>query len=158
MEITELLKLVQVQGASDLHLVVGSPPMLRIQGGLVPVEGMSPLDKQELHDMIYDLLLDEQRRRFEEDLEMDFAVSLEGVGRFRANIFYELRGQSVALRAIPDEIKPMMEKYGKVYQAPLAHCDRARKELGLETHNIKDTLRQTGQTMIDLGLVKPAWK
>ena len=56
----------------------------------------------------------------------------------------------------PDEIKPIIEKYGKVYDAPRAHCDRAREELGLETHAIEDTLRETGQTMIDLGLIEPA--
>ncbi|MFW9988728.1 MAG: NAD-dependent epimerase/dehydratase family protein [Candidatus Odinarchaeota archaeon] len=58
----------------------------------------------------------------------------------------------------PDAIKPIIEKYGSVYQSPLAHCDKARKELDLETHSIEDTLYETGRTMIDLGLVKPALK
>ena len=58
----------------------------------------------------------------------------------------------------PKQINQIIEKYGKVYQAPLAHCDRVREELGLETHAIKDTLHETGQTMIDLGLVEPALK
>ncbi len=58
----------------------------------------------------------------------------------------------------PDEIKPMIEKHGRVYDAPRAHCDRARKELGLETHPIEDTLGETGQTLIDLGLITPALK
>ena len=58
----------------------------------------------------------------------------------------------------PDEIHQIIEKYGSVYQVPLAHCDKARDELGLETHDIKDTLYETGQTMIDLGLVEPAIK
>ncbi|NVM44842.1 MAG: NAD-dependent epimerase/dehydratase family protein [Candidatus Lokiarchaeota archaeon] len=58
----------------------------------------------------------------------------------------------------PDEIHAIINKYGNVYQTPLAHCDKARKELGLETHSVEDTLRETGQTMIDLGLVKPNWK
>ncbi|MHA2280528.1 MAG: NAD-dependent epimerase/dehydratase family protein [Promethearchaeota archaeon] len=58
----------------------------------------------------------------------------------------------------PDGIQQIIEKYGKVYQAPLAHCDKAREELGLKTHAIEDTLRETGQTMIDLGLVEPALK
>ncbi len=52
----------------------------------------------------------------------------------------------------------LLEKYDKVYEAPRAHCDRAREELGLETHPIEETLRQTGQTLIDLGLVEPALK
>ena len=53
----------------------------------------------------------------------------------------------------PDELAPMLEKYGKVYDAPRAHCDKARADLGLQTHAIEDTLRETGQTMMDLGLV-----
>ena len=58
----------------------------------------------------------------------------------------------------PDEIKPIIEKHGKVWDGPRAHCDRARQELGLKTHAIEDTLRETGQTLIDLGLVEPALK
>ncbi|MFW9824841.1 MAG: NAD-dependent epimerase/dehydratase family protein [Candidatus Thorarchaeota archaeon] len=58
----------------------------------------------------------------------------------------------------PEEIHAIIKKYGAVYQAPIAHCDKAREELGLKTHAIEDTLFETGQTMIDLGLVKPALK
>lgn len=58
----------------------------------------------------------------------------------------------------PDEIHQIIEKYGNVYQVPIAHCDRAREELGLKTHAIRDTLYETGKTMIDLDLVKPALK
>ena len=56
----------------------------------------------------------------------------------------------------PPELAAMLEKYGAVYDAPRAHCDRAREELGLETHAIEDTLRETGRTLIDLGLIEPA--
>ena len=58
----------------------------------------------------------------------------------------------------PDEIHQIIKKYGAVFQAPIAHCDRAREELGLKTHDVGDTLYETGQTMIDLGLVEPALK
>ena len=58
----------------------------------------------------------------------------------------------------PDELKPMLEKHGRVYDAPRAHCDKARRDLGLETHDILDTLRETGQTMIDLGIIEPKLK
>jgi nucleoside-diphosphate-sugar epimerase len=58
----------------------------------------------------------------------------------------------------PPEMDAMIEKYGKVYDAPRAHCDLAREELGLKPHRIEDTLRETGQTLIDLGLVEPAPK
>ena len=55
----------------------------------------------------------------------------------------------------PEALKPMLEKYGKVYDSPRAHCDKARKDLGLQTHAVEDTLRETAQTLIDLGFVEP---
>jgi nucleoside-diphosphate-sugar epimerase len=58
----------------------------------------------------------------------------------------------------PDAIKPMLEKYGKVFDAPRAHCDKARRDLLLRTHAIEDTLGETGRTMIDLGLIEPKLK
>jgi nucleoside-diphosphate-sugar epimerase len=58
----------------------------------------------------------------------------------------------------PEEIHQIIEKYGAVYQAPLAHCDLARKELRLKTHAIEDTLYETGKTLIDFGLIEPALK
>jgi nucleoside-diphosphate-sugar epimerase len=58
----------------------------------------------------------------------------------------------------PDEIHGIIEKYGAVFQAPIAYCTKAREVLDLKTHSIEDTLRETGQTMIDLGIIKPAYK
>lgn len=55
----------------------------------------------------------------------------------------------------PQALKPMLEKHGKVWDGPRGHCDKARKDLGLETHAIEDTLRETGRTLIDLGLIEP---
>ncbi len=55
----------------------------------------------------------------------------------------------------PDALKPMLEKHGRVFDAPRAHCDKARRDLGLQTHAIEDTLRETGRTLIDLGLIEP---
>ena len=55
----------------------------------------------------------------------------------------------------PEALKPMLEKHGRVFDAPRAHCDKARRDLGLETHAIEDTLRETGRTLIELGLVEP---
>ena len=64
----------------------------------------------------------------------------------------------IAVAGGPPEMDAYIEKHGQVYDAPRAHCDRARDELGLETHAIEDTLRETGQTLMDLGLVEPALK
>ena len=58
----------------------------------------------------------------------------------------------------PEALKPMLEKYGRVFDAPRAHCDKARRDLGLRTHPVLDTLRETAQTMLDLGLVEPKLK
>ena len=58
----------------------------------------------------------------------------------------------------PPEMEAYIEKHNRVYDAPRARCDRAREELGLETHAIEDTLLETGQTLIDLGLVEPSLK
>jgi nucleoside-diphosphate-sugar epimerase len=65
---------------------------------------------------------------------------------------------NIEVGGAPDALKPMLEKHGRVYDAPRAHCDKARRDLGLETHAIEDTLRCTGQTMIDLGLIEPKMK
>ncbi|MFP8874280.1 MAG: hypothetical protein VCB42_07080 [Myxococcota bacterium] len=58
----------------------------------------------------------------------------------------------------PPDMEAFLEKYGQVYDAPRAHCDKVRTELGLETHAIEDTLRETGRTLIELGLIEPALK
>jgi nucleoside-diphosphate-sugar epimerase len=65
---------------------------------------------------------------------------------------------NIKVGPLPDELQPILDKYGNVFQTPLAHCDKALKDLGLKTHKIEDTLRETGQTMIDLGLIKPIAK
>jgi nucleoside-diphosphate-sugar epimerase len=64
----------------------------------------------------------------------------------------------ITVGGAPDELQPMLEKHGQVFQAPLAHCDKARADLGLRTHSIGDTLRETGQSLIDLGLIQPNYK
>lgn len=64
----------------------------------------------------------------------------------------------IVVGGAPEEIKPIIEKHGKVFQAPCAHADKVRGDLGLETHSIDDTLKTCGQTMIDLGLVQPVSK
>ena len=58
----------------------------------------------------------------------------------------------------PDELQATLQRHGQVFQAPLGHCDKARRELGLETHRIEDTLRATGETLIALGLVQPKYR
>jgi len=96
--------------ASDLHLTVGNPPMLRLHGSILPMdEQAQPLTQEDLHSSLYEILTDDQRKRLERDKELDFALELKNVGRFRVNIFYTRRGEGAAFRYIPSQIKSMRE-------------------------------------------------
>ncbi len=103
MEITQLLEFSVQQGASDLHLSSGQPPIIRIHGDIQRIE--APIfDAEELQSMIYDVMNDEQRRQFESNLEADFSFELPKIARFRANIFQQNRGISAVFRTIPSKV------------------------------------------------------
>lgn len=104
MNIQQLLEITIARKASDLHLVVGYPPMLRIFGDLVPVNGTSPLNDDEIKELSFSLLLPEQKRIFETAFELDFGFSYYKKGRFRVNLYRELGHTAAALRSIPMEI------------------------------------------------------
>ncbi len=109
MDITELLVLAKDKGASDLHLTVGVPPKLRVHGELVDVPGWPSLSREDVHTMIYDILTDAQKARFEEHLDLDFSVELAGLGRFRVNVFSQRLGEGAVFRLIPPRIKSVRE-------------------------------------------------
>ncbi|MCS7234998.1 MAG: type IV pilus twitching motility protein PilT [Armatimonadota bacterium] len=109
MDITELLVLAKHKGASDLHLTVGIPPKLRVNGELVDVEGWPALSREDVHGMLYDILTDAQKARFEEHLDLDFSVELHNLGRFRVNVFLQRLGESAVFRLIPSHIKSIQE-------------------------------------------------
>ena len=97
------------QGASDLHLTVNAPPMIRVNGGLRPVDSLDPWPRDKVLSALGSLLSDKQRTIFDEELELDFAHTLPTIGRFRVN-FYQQRGSLGAVfRLIPWEIKPFRE-------------------------------------------------
>lgn len=108
MEITQLLEFSVQQGASDLHLSSGQPPILRINGDIQRIDTPS-FDPEELQTMIYDVMNDEQRRGFESDLEADFSFELPNIARFRANVFQQNRGISAVFRTIPSQILTLEE-------------------------------------------------
>jgi twitching motility protein PilT len=101
--IDDLLRTVWEKGASDLHVAVGIPPILRIDGALIPMpfEKVSPQDSQRL---IYDVLTDEQIQRFETELELDFSYQLARIARFRVNVFRDKGNCATAFRQIPAKI------------------------------------------------------
>jgi twitching motility protein PilT len=103
MDISELLLFVHKEGASDLHISAGEPPMVRIYGEIKRVE-IPPLTREDLHVMLYDVLNDHQRKKFEEMNELDFSLELKGVARFRVNAFRQQRGDGVVFRVIPQKI------------------------------------------------------
>lgn len=108
MDIADLLSLTKERGASDLHLSAGSPPMMRLLGEMVSIE-KQPLDREEVHRLIYEILTDEQRRDFEEERDLDFAIELGEVARFRVNVFFQRNGEGAVFRVIPTKIRSFEE-------------------------------------------------
>ncbi|MGH3086336.1 MAG: type IV pilus twitching motility protein PilT [Rubrobacteraceae bacterium] len=104
----ELLKETVRGGASDLHVTAGSPPMIRIDGWLVPA-GESVLSACDTRSMVMDILTDEQRKRLEEDLELDFGYELPGLRRFRVNAYFQRGCLGAAFRPVPEEV-PRLEE------------------------------------------------
>jgi len=88
------------KGASDIHIVVGLPPMVRVRGAVGPLEGFPPLKAEETHRLIYSILFDAQRKKFEENMELDCSFSLPNVARFRVNVLMSRLGMEAVLRVI----------------------------------------------------------
>jgi twitching motility protein PilT len=108
MEIRPLLELMVKREASDLHLKVGSPPGLRIHGELEPVEGMPKLSAPDTASLVDQLMTtDGQKAAYENNLEADFSYSVEGLARFRVNVFHQRGACGAVLRKIPYEIPPL---------------------------------------------------
>ncbi|WP_020406025.1 type IV pilus twitching motility protein PilT [Hahella ganghwensis] len=106
MDITELLAFSAKQGASDLHLSAGLPPMIRVDGDVRRIN-LPPMEHKEVHALIYDIMNDKQRKDFEEFLETDFSFEVPGVARFRVNAFNHNRGAGAVFRTIPSKVLTM---------------------------------------------------
>jgi twitching motility protein PilT len=122
--IDDLLRIVVEKGGSDLHLVVGVSPVIRIDGQLspMPFERVTPQDSQR---MIYDILTDEQIQRFEAHLELDLSYSLARISRFRVNVYKDKGTVAAAFRVIHSRI-PTIEELG----LPKVLVDLTRKPRG----------------------------
>src|SRR6478609_6019864 len=105
-----LTKMVQVR-ASDVHLTPGFPPAVRVRGRIVPMDDYPPLSPQETREIVYSILNDSQRKRFENDQQLDFAYAIPGVARFRVNCFFQRGAVSAAFRLIPHEV-PALDSLG----------------------------------------------
>ena len=106
MDITELLAFSAQQGASDLHLSAGLPPMIRVDGDVRRID-VPAQDHAGVQALVYDIMNDRQRKDFEELLETDFSFEVPGVARFRVNAFNQNRGAGAVFRTIPSEVLSM---------------------------------------------------
>jgi twitching motility protein PilT len=105
MHVNDLLKIAVDAGASDLHLKVGSYPMMRVRGTLVPATEEKRLDHEDVVAMSAAVMSTSQRQRFKEAQEVDLAYSVPGLGRFRCNIFQQRGTVGLVLRVIPMHIR-----------------------------------------------------
>ena len=103
-----MLKTMVEQGGSDLHITTNSPPQVRVDGVLKPLN-LPPLTPTETKQIAYSILTDNQKHRLEEDLELDFSFGIKGLARFRANVFHQRGAIAAAFRQIPYEIRSFRE-------------------------------------------------
>ncbi|MGH8490291.1 MAG: type IV pilus twitching motility protein PilT, partial [Gammaproteobacteria bacterium] len=103
MDIGELLAFSVKNGASDLHLSAGLPPMIRVDGDIRRIN-VPALEHKVVHGLVYDIMNDKQRKDFEEFLECDFSFEIPSLARFRVNAFNQNRGAGAVFRNIPSDI------------------------------------------------------
>ncbi len=123
-DINKLLKLMVERKASDLHITAGAPASLRVDERLVPIDDkvLSPADAK---DIIYSMLSDSQKEKFESDLELDMAFGIQNLGRFRVNVFRQRDSVGTSIRLIPNEIWPF-EKCGLPVKVVIDLCNRPK--------------------------------
>lgn len=109
MEMKDLLLLCVKEKASDLHLSPGEPIILRLDGDLQFVKDMIPLDALILKNLIYSMMSPEQQKEFEIKGELDFAIELKEVSRFRVNVFRQSKGVAAVFRIIPEKVPTLDE-------------------------------------------------
>jgi twitching motility protein PilT len=125
MDITDLLLTTKEKNASDLHLAAGAPPTLRLNGKLVRLE-QEVLTREKVHQMLYDILTDQQKARFEASHDLDFSIDLANVGRFRVNAFMQRLGEAMVFRLIPSKVKSLDD-----LEMPPVLKDLAMRDRGL---------------------------
>lgn len=103
MEITDLLMATHKNKASDLHLSTRNPPIMRVNGDMLPLD-MPPLDGEEVKRMLFSIMTDQQRSDYEQELELDFSISFSTDMRFRVNTFNTIYGAAAVFRTIPTKI------------------------------------------------------
>lgn len=108
LHIDDLLRLTVERNGSDLHLSVGLPPMIRVDGRLIKTE-FRPLKPMDIQRLVYDILTEEQMQKFENSKELDFSYGVPDIGRFRFNVYRQRGSVGAAMRAIPSKIPTLKE-------------------------------------------------
>ncbi|HVF65540.1 MAG TPA: type IV pilus twitching motility protein PilT [Casimicrobiaceae bacterium] len=125
MDITELLAFAVKNKASDLHLSSGLPPMIRVHGDIRRIN-LPPMEHEDVHAMVYDIMSDSQRKVYEEHLECDFSFAVPNLARFRVNAFVQQRGAAAAFRTIPTKVLSLEE-----LNAPKVFAEMTNRPRGL---------------------------
>ncbi len=121
--IDDLFKIMVEQGASDLHITSGAPPFLRLHGRMMPLN-YKELNSQEVQGLLFEILTEKQKKSFVEKWELDCAYTLQGVARFRCNVFMQRKGLAGVFRIIPEKIKSAQELNIPQGILDLLDCDR----------------------------------
>ena len=109
MELNEILLEALTQGASDVHIKIGQPAIVRIDGALKPLQGAKPYNYNEVNQMALGIMNEWQKERFLREKEVDMGYEIHGLGRFRVNIFQQRGKIRIALRIVPYQIKSIRE-------------------------------------------------
>ena len=107
LHVDDILRRVVEMGGSDLHLAAGCHPTIRLRGEMAPLSEYPVLDGTKIRDMMYTILTQKQRERFEDERELDTSHSIPGVGRFRVNVLVQRDSVGSVMRVIPHEIVPL---------------------------------------------------
>ena len=104
MERVEMLKAAVQAGSSDIHIVIGKPPLMRVDGEMTEIPGFTKITAEESKRLIYSILYEEQRAKFEETWELDCSFAITGLSRFRVNVFLQKNGVEAVMRVISSKI------------------------------------------------------
>jgi len=129
-QLKKILEITIQKGASDLHLVAGYPPMIRINGAILPIKGARTLTEEDSRELSFCLMNESQKERFLSQREIDFSFSFDEKARFRVNVFFQRGKVSAALRLIPSRIltieelnlPPILHYFAKAQQGFVLVC------------------------------------